>query len=287
MSGVLASHIEEIDYFFERLSQDYVAGFHPSAVSGCGFHIKGYDNVFNRSDFPSVDWTATIVSGSRMPLVKILEQKSAITVLVLSDVTASVDFSGSVRKKQEMAKLIACLGFSAYKLGDRFGLIAYGDRIYEFFEPLSSRGYALETAEWLWHLKPSASNNKGVLDALDLLPKKPVLIFWLSDFNLEADLAEKFLTECNGHQIVPIVFWDSAEFDRVPDWGLAWLKDPETGETRPELLWPGRRKEFKTAFENRRLKLESLFKDFGIEPIFVLDELKPSQIAEFFLKRRL
>src|SRR3989338_1271128 len=94
----LARYAEEIEYDFERLAKDYKAGQHKSSVVGSGFWVKGFESIFGRPDFTQVDWISTVVSGSRTPLVKIVDQKSSITVVGIVDATASMSFSGTVEK---------------------------------------------------------------------------------------------------------------------------------------------------------------------------------------------
>lgn len=288
MKNNLWRHIQEIDYIFKKLSRDYAVGHHPSALSGSGFIVREYQSIFDRPDFANIDWLASAFSGSRLPLVKVVEQKSAIAVTALVDISASMGFSGVARKKDEVCKLIAALGFSSYKIGDRFSLIAYGKGIAVYFEPRTSRTHFLSAAEWVDGYEPSDANGGGLMSAGDYLPARPGLVFWLSDFNFDLKIAERFLSEnCETHDIIPIVFWDSAEFEKMPNWGLAWLRDPETGTVRPELFTPGRKREIKSAFEKRRLKLEEIFRQSGVDPIFVVDKLSIRKIEEYFLKRRL
>jgi len=286
MKDVLAAYIKEIDYYFELLSKDYTPGLHPSLTKGGGFRINGYQSIFDNPDFPNVDWTASVIAGSRVPLVKTVEQKSAINVICVVDVTASMSFSGTVTKIREIAKFVASIGFSSYRVGDRFGLVAYGDSVVSYFEPMMARSYSLEIAEWLWTFTPTASGSRGLMEALDYLPKKPSLVFWLSDFILPREAVKRFLTAAGEeYDVVPVVFWDSAEFDNIVNWGLAWLIDPETKERRRELFTPRRREELKTAFQERRRELYDVFRTWNIDPIFAVDHFKPRDIAAFFLKR--
>lgn len=284
---ILSGYIEEIDYNFDRLSSEFRPGHHSSVVVGGGFHVKGYDDIFNRPDFVNVDWNTTAVTGSKIPLVRILEQKSALTIICLVDISASMDFDGVVRKMHELAKFVASIGFSAYKLGDLFGLLAYGEKVREYFEPITSRTYSLDIGEWLWGITPFDKNSEGVAQALEYLPRKSLLVFWLSDFMIDLESVKGFLTEsADLCDIVPLVFVDSAEFERMPRWGVGWLKDRETSEVRAEFFTPAKRRNVSDAFADHYAKLAKLFRSFDVTPLFVFNELKPSEIAEFFLKRR-
>ena len=284
----LARYAEEIEYDFERLAQDYAAGQHKSSIVGSGFRVKGFESIFNRPDFPQVDWNITVASGSRTPLVKIVEQKSSTTIVCLVDVSASMSFRGAVDKFGEIAKFVVSLGYSAYKMGDKFSLIAYGNKVIGYFEPMTHKNYSLEIGEWLEELIPEESGSEGLSEALDYMPReKPCLVFWLSDFNKKPEMLKNFLDLTVGvHHVVPVIFWDSAEFENLPKWGLAHLRDPESGEVRPEFLTPKRRREIKEAFENRRPELTALMAGYGVEPVFVLDKFEPAAVTNFFLERR-
>lgn len=283
----LIAAIEEIEYSFEKLSRDYQPGQHASAVAGSGFHIKGYRTLFEHPEFDHIDWNATALAGSRMPLVKILEQKSAITVMCVVDMTGSSGFSGVVEKSHEMAKCVVSLGFSAYKIGDRFGCIVYRDRVEEVFEPRMSRTYSLEIGEWLWDLEPRGSiSDDAFLEVLGQVPERPLLFIWISDFYYSSASIKKMLHECEEYDVVPMVFIDSAEYHNLPSWGIGWLKDPETGEVRQEVFTPQRHKEFESAGARHCKELIRIFKEYDRVPYVTTNKVSASMITEFFIQRR-
>ncbi|PIR70374.1 MAG: hypothetical protein COU46_01780 [Candidatus Niyogibacteria bacterium CG10_big_fil_rev_8_21_14_0_10_42_19] len=283
----LISSIEEIDYFFERLSRDLAPGLHKSSVEGSGFRVKGYDTIFNRSDFDQVDWNTTFASGSRIPLVKIVEQKSAITVMAIVDGSASMGFCGKVKRMDEVAKLAASIGYSAYKAGDKFGLILYDDDIVHYFEPETSRSYALEIGEYLCEFAPRKGKCADISRTIDFIPPKPSLIFWLGDFHEPEDKIFDFLSNVAFiHDVVPVIFWDSAEFERLPDWGFVYFYDPETNKLRPDIITPKRKERMRKMLFKRRNILKRTFTGFEIDPLFVMDNFKSYEVAKFFLERR-
>lgn len=284
---VLQSCLEEIDYIFDRLAQDYASGIHPSSVTGAGFNIKGYADIFDYLDFSQIDWLVTAVSCSETPLVRILDHESSITVFGLVDVTASIGFAGVGDKMKEIAKAVASLGFSAYKVGDRFGVVAYGDKIEAYFEPRITRTYALEIGEWIWNFKPKARSTAGLLETINYLTERPMLIFWFSDFHQPDSEIEEFLKRLDGkHDLVPLICWDSAEFAKIPRWGIGWLRDPETGEERMEFFTPRRACVFREKFNERMHRLNELFRKYQVDTLTLLDKFNVNKFTEFFIKRR-
>lgn len=285
--NALVECLEEIDYWFARTSRGYQMGQHRSMTPGAGFTVKGYDTLCDRPDFSRIDWIQTILSGSKIPLVKVVEQKSAITMVIMVDVSASMGIAGWVHKTQELAKFATAMCFSAYKVGDRFSLVAYGDEVEAFFEPRASRAYALEIGEWLWNFSPRATSSKGLKEACDFLPQVPSLVCWLGDFHMSFEAIEECLRDiAETHDVTPMIFWDSAECARLPRWGLAWLRDAESGEERLELFTPARVRAVASDFTIRRGRLISLFRKFDVEPLMVLDAFRPVEVAEFFFRRR-
>ena len=56
------------------------------------------------------------------------------------------------------------------------------------------------------------------------------LIFLVSDFHFPLPLCERVMSSLAYHDVVPVVVWDRHEFERLPDFGLVRMTDPESGQ---------------------------------------------------------
>ena len=110
------------------------------------------------------------------------------------------------------------------------------------------------------------------------------LIFLVSDFHLpNADIVE-VLGRLARHDVVPVVLWDPAEYETLPDFGLMVLMDPETGEKRRLWMRPKLRDAFKREFDRRKLELEGLMACLGRKPIFLSTEFVADDLTRYFLE---
>ena len=78
-----------------------------------------------------IDWNVT--ARFRRPFVKVFEEERELTVMLLIDVSGSLDFGTTERTKREMAtEMAAILAFSAIQNNDKIGVIFFSDRIEKY-----------------------------------------------------------------------------------------------------------------------------------------------------------
>lgn len=85
-------------------------------------------------DVRDIDWNVT--ARFDKPFVKVFEEERELTVMLLVDVSNSLDF-GTVKqlKKNMVAEIAATLAFSAIQNNDKIGVIFFSDRIEKFIPP--------------------------------------------------------------------------------------------------------------------------------------------------------
>ena len=281
----LAQAIHLVDYGLKSLASGCLPGYHRAAFQGSAGKLTGFASLLQRMDPKNIDMVTTRRALSPVPLVRVYEAKVAITVAVLVDLSASMGFVGRARKLAEAAKLAACLSYSAYRLGDRFMLVGFGDEVELYFPPKRSPDYPWETGTALWEYQPTSKGVAGLREACSLVPQRRSLVFLVSDFHFDDGILEDALAQLGYHDSILAVLWDAAEGVDPLRSGWTVLHDPETDERARLWLRRGLAPRFQRTLEARRAKLLKACRRFGVEPFFV-STFDPLELSRLFVSRQ-
>lgn len=282
----LADALEPLEYHLRRPAMGSLPGHHRGALRGSSGRLSGFTPLLHRMDPKNIDMVATRRALSPVPLVRVFRARVAITVAVLADLSASMGFSGQSWKLGELARMVSCVAYAAYRLGDRFCLVGFSDDVDLYLPPRRSAEYPLQAAEAVANHRAGRRREQGLLRACGLLPRRRCLVLLASDFHFEPPWLDRALAALQAHEVVLVALWDPAEFRSLPRRGWTVLFDPETGERRP--LWLSARlaRRIEQAFEARRRWLASRARAFGADVLWVEGRLKGADVARFFLTRR-
>jgi hypothetical protein len=252
-------------------------GHHYSTQFGGGFEFHGHAPLISHPDPRNLDIHASLHDPFGQFAVRTFRQRSSIPVFVVADLSASMNFIGTVSKPETRAWITACVAYSAFRTGDPFGFVACGETIDpKLLVPLRwYKGIAPELFNRLRNFSPAEQSANGLFQAAPFLGRRKALVFLVSDFHFSLATLSRLMQTLETHDVVPIVVWDSLEVPR-PGHGFYRLMDPETGKSRLLLLRPGLTNKFRSKFEKRR--------EFGREPFFVSDQFDPDRLTHYFLQ---
>lgn len=261
-------------------------GHHRSSQFGGGHEFSGHAPLVNNPDPRNLDIRATLHEPFGQLMVRTFRQRSTVPVYVIADLSASLGFRGVAEKMAILSRFTASAAYSAYRTGDPFGFIACDETVRgELSLPLRlHKGAAPELVQRLSAFAPRGKSADGLHRAALHLCKQRALVFLVSDFHFPLECVADLLGGLIRHDVVPVVLWDSAEYRRLPNWGLVYVEDPETGERRRLLMRPGLRKKFHAAFAQRREDLTRLCFRYGREPFFLIDSFDADALTEYFLR---
>lgn len=279
----LQDALEAVEYTLRFGAVGYLPGAHRGGFQGSSGRLVGYTSLVRRMDPKNIDPVATRRALSPTPLVRVYRTRVATTVTVLLDLTASMGFVGVRSKAQEMSRLVACLGYSAYCLGDRFSVIGFGEDVELYLPPQRSATLPLEVAQHLWTFELRARHPGGLRRALELLPRGRSLVFFASDFHLERGLLEESFARLQRHDGIAVVLWDRME-EELPRRGWLRLYDPEQGVERSLWLRPRLSRSIREAFRERERMILGLCARFSITPLILREGVEPRRIARMFLE---
>jgi uncharacterized protein (DUF58 family) len=259
-------------------------GTHRSAQLGGGYEFAGHMPFVSNPDPRNLDLRASLNDPFGQLMVRSFRQRSAIPVFVVADLSASLGFRGAADKLENLAVFTASTAWSAYRTGDAFGFIGCDEAIRrDLLLPLRlHKGAAPDLYEKLRGFSPSGRSAEALHEAAQHLGRQRALVFLVSDFHFPLGRLDSLLGSLVRHDVVPVVLWDSAEYERLPSQGLIHVEDPETGERRRLFMRPKLREKFRLAFERRRAELVHLCTLRGREPFFVIDRFNADALTRYF-----
>jgi uncharacterized protein (DUF58 family) len=277
----------QIHYRITWRSHTAFPGAHASTQSGAGQEFSHHVGLLDAPDPRRLDLHASLKDPFGNWLVRRFRQRSGIAVYVLADLSASMGFVGRHRKLDVLADLVQALAYATQRAGDRFGFIG-GDALRgEWFVPAGHQaGAGIALGERLRAFTPHGSNTDAGGDALiesaAHLAHRRALVFVVSDFHFPLEQLDTLLASLTGHQVVPVVIWDRAEFADLPRWGLARLRDSESKRTRLVLLTPRFVSDLARVFAVRKAQLERCFMQHNTAPLILLDGFRADAVSAYF-----
>ena len=225
----LLKRVRQIEIKTRGLSNNIFAGQYHSAFKGKGMSFSEVREYQYGDDVHDIDWNVT--ARYNKPFVKVFEEERELTVMLLIDVSNSLDF-GTVKqlKKDMVTEIAATLAFSAIQNNDKIGVIFFSDRIEKFIPPKKGRKHILYIIRELLDFKPESKRTdiKMAVEYLTNVIKKRCTTFMISDFIDENDFRNALTIANRKHDIVAIQVYDR-RMAELPDVGLMKVRDAETG----------------------------------------------------------
>jgi len=271
----------EFHYQIPWRSQGRQPGHHPGSLAGAGFEYLGSVPFASQPDARHLDVRAMLADPFGQLMVKSFRQRAAIPVYLLADVSASMGFRGKTARLAEFGESLA---WSAWRTGDPFGCFVCDGAIrWELSLPLRLRkGVAEAWRGPLESFTPRSNQHGGLLEAASQLGRQRAMVFLASDFHWPDTALRELLDALALHDVVPVVLWDSSEYENLPDWGLAELQDAETGARRRLFLRPALREQIALSYDQRREDLIRQCSAQGRAPFFLIDRFDAEAMTRYF-----
>ena len=180
-------------------------------------------------DVRDIDWNVT--ARFHRPYVKVFEEEREMTVMLLIDVSGSLDFGTQKQMKRDMVtEIAATLAFSAIQNNDKIGVIFFSDKIEKYIPPKKGRKHILYIIREMLDFKPESTRTdvKQAIEFLSSVQKRRTTAFILSDFYVRGDFLQSLQIANRKHDVVAIQVYDQRARE-LPDVGLMKVVDAETG----------------------------------------------------------
>lgn len=259
--------IRRIEIRTRRLVQDQLAGSYHSVFKGRGMSFDTVRVYQPGDDIRRIDWNVS-ARTSEVHVKEFVEERE-LTVMILVDMSSSLDFGTQVESKRRLAaKLAALLAFSAIENNDRVGLVLFTQEVERYVPPKKGRKHVLRLLSEIMAFQPThrGTNINASMEFLLRVARRKAVAFLVSDFHDEG--SQKALRIASGrHDLIPIILEDPME-SAIPDLGMAWMEDAETGDVLPiPTHMPGFRRRFEAECRESREKLDALFRRLKIDAI--------------------
>ena len=222
--------VRRIEIKTRGLSSNIFAGEYHSAFKGRGMTFSEVREYQYGDDIRDIEWNVTARFGK--PYIKVFEEERELTVMLLVDVSGSLDF-GSVKqfKRDMVTEIAATLAFSAIQNNDKIGVIFFSDKIEKFIPPKKGRKHILYIIRELLEYKPESqqTNIAFALEYLTRALKRRCIAFMLSDFIDQHSFQKPLSIASHKHDVVAIQVYDKRVAE-LPDVGLLKVHDAETGQ---------------------------------------------------------
>ncbi|MBP0612813.1 DUF58 domain-containing protein [Chryseobacterium sp. cx-311] len=220
--------VKQIEIRTRKKSEATLMGQYHSAFKGQGMTFSEVRPYQYGDEIRRIDWNKT--ARFREPFVKVMEEERELTMMLLVDISASMNYGTKTQLKKEfVAEIAASLGFSAAGNNDKVGLILFADKVYKVISPQKGRKHILAiisnilTADYV----PAASDLNSALQYMLGIFKRKSLVFLFSDFNDGYD-SRTLKIAARKHQMLGIRVYDDKDIE-IPDVGYALFRDAESG----------------------------------------------------------
>ncbi|QIL83616.1 DUF58 domain-containing protein [Diaphorobacter sp. HDW4A] len=208
-------------------------------MRGTGIDLADLREYQPHDDVRHIDWNVTARLGT--PHVRVFTEDREMTAWFLLDLSASVDFGPPGRtKRDQLTGFVGVLARLFTRRGNRVGAVLHGGAARDRALPArSSRTHVLQLLHMLMaggsHPKAATAESGGttqlhrLLQSAQGLLRRRSTVFLVSDFMSEPGWEKPLARLAERHDVVAVRLLDPLELE-LPDIGLVWLCDPETGE---------------------------------------------------------
>lgn len=283
----LLKKVRQVEIKTKGLSRNIFAGEYHSAFKGRGMAFSEVREYQFGDDIRDIDWNVT--ARYNKPFIKVFEEEREMTVMLVVDVSGSLDFGTQKSTKRDVVtELAATLAFSAIQNNDKIGVIFFSNKVEKFIPPKKGRKHILYIIRELIDFKPE-NNHTDLTIALKFLTnaiKKRCTAFLISDFLDVFDFDNALTIANKKHDIAALQVYDKRDTE-LPSVGLMKMLDAETGEE----LWVDTsskrvRDEYTMYYEKQMFSLHQIFNRSRVDNVsLTTDQDYVKALLSLFHKR--
>ncbi|MBX2869855.1 MAG: hypothetical protein KTR18_14345 [Acidiferrobacterales bacterium] len=234
-------------------------------------------------DQKRIDIHATLRNPMGEIMVRKFNQKSATSIHVVADLSASIAINSVGNKLTFIRSLTRSLAFSARAYGDRFGFTGCNDQINLACSLPVSRDIS-GIGELLKNLQQDCLSGTGssLAHAHVGLGLKPGIVFLVSDFLLPKTLLNQTLVSLSRHFVIPVVVGKRQHLPENMHRGLVSFKDSETGKSKTVFLRPSLIRKYKEKCDRFYTDLTGYFSRQQLRPLTVAGDFDADEISQYF-----
>ena len=255
----ITKKIRHLEIITKKNVTEIFVGNYKSSFMGHGLEVSDLRKYEEGDDIRHIDWITTAKQGTAF--VRKYQETRELTTIVIIDLSSSMNFTSCGKTKKEVTvELAAILLFSAFKNGDKFGVILFAEDIEIYIPPKKGKLHLLRILREIItryeknQYKKSDLNKP--LDFLNLVIKKNTICFFISDHIKETSTNALKLAN-RKHDFIFINIFDAFEKGKIKS-EILEIEDPETGE---QILIDLTNKKIKNSFIKIRKEKEKIMQE--------------------------
>lgn len=236
MSPALASANPEallarVEWTVLRRLDGLLQGDYRTLFQGMGLDFADLRPYQHGDDVRTIDWNVTARWGE--PHVRRFHEDRDLKTWFLVDTSPSLDFgSVGLTKLDRCVELVAALASLLTRGGNKVGACLYDGALPRLIPAAGGRAGVLALLRSFQLPPPEGAQPETdlsvLLDAMAGVLRRRSLIFLISDFYGPPHWAQTLGTLARRHEVVTVRVTDPSE-GQLPDVGVVWLEDAETG----------------------------------------------------------
>lgn len=255
----LMQRVRRIEIKTRALSDNVFAGQYHSAFKGRGMSFAEVREYQPGDDVRDIDWNVS--ARFDRTYVKVYEEERELTVMLLIDVSGSLEFGSEERTQRDLVtEIAATLSFSAIRNNDKTGVLFFSDHVEKFIPPAKGKGHILRIIRELLTIRPTGKRTDigGALEYFMRVMRRQSVVFLLSDFVDDKDYSRPLAMARGRHDVVALQVYDR-RMGTLPDMGLMKWEDAETGHQQyVDTSSPAVRKAYAEHWQQRMNSLSNL-----------------------------
>lgn len=267
--------LSRLEWTVIRRLDGLLQGDYRTLFRGFGLDLADLREYQLEDDVRHIDWNVT--ARLQTPYVRQFNEDREVTAWFLLDMSPSVDFgsvddgSGEVTKRRLLEEFVTVLARLLTRHGNRAGVIIFTGEIQQVLPARSGRRHVLHLLDTVLSLpereRAPETDLSVLLEAGEAITRRRSLLFLVSDFLSRPGWEPTLERLARKHELLAVRLYDPAE-QRLPEAGMVWVQDAETGEQL--LLDTGDRrfrKRFEGEVERREAALRSALGDAGVDAL--------------------
>lgn len=285
LSKEILKKIAAIEIHTKRIMNATLLGDARSAQKGSGFEFDQIRDYQMGDDVRFIDWKAS--SRANKILVKEYREERSRTIMIVLDISRSMDFTSQTNTINETAQQVAAvLAFVAGYSKDRVGLILYSDKVESVIPPGLGHAHvhAILTDIFGHGCQGTGTSGAAALERLMRMKNRNAAVYLISDC-IDESLEHALKAASRIYEIVVIRCLDHVE-RHVPEAGFLPIVDVETYESAVMDTRALRSKGLHSYVERRLGEQLMLYKKYGIDCLdLVNNETFIGEVVRFFRRR--
>lgn len=269
--------LKELDFVVKKRVSSAYAGGRSSVKHGKGIEVIDYREYMPGDDFRLIDWR--VYARTEKLHIRRFEEEKELTMQILVDTSASMDFTSHKMTKFDYAGSIAAgFGYLSVHNHEKFAMGLYSNSLREITQAKKSQAHLFNMIDLLNSIRLSGQTNLGVsAGQYSKLMKTKSFTVIVSDFLEELDTITEGIYRMAKHsaEMLLVQVVDPWEIELGYE-GDIKFQDLETSDIKRTYISPGFRKEYTRSIKEHIARVKKTCDEVGVkfttvktdEPIF-------------------